>query len=362
MAQYEADKDALKALTGPDSGLTAATQAAILALINDSSTSFVATEENGTATSDSSAEGLYASKGTNLNGATFDNVTTAVFDEGAKGTANLTSDSNITAELVNPNGLNVTTGDGNNDIAVDGGQASVTTGSGEDLFTFNGNVKGLFKSGLGDDDFQLNEEAQKNAEISVDAGDGFDVMTLFGASIKHSFSFSNGKFHMSSANITLDGVEVIATDLNQDGRITDSDHITVLANDNQDSLAAKLYQIALGREAIDDTRDTLAGLNFWMDQAEDPSFDHFGRAFLNCDEFHNKYDKVNDKDYVDTLFANLGSSDASLKAELLSKLESGQLDRYEVAITLAESDEAVKLLGNDGQQYVIDSDKVDFDA
>lgn len=361
MAQYEANEEQLKALVGDNSGLTAATQAAIVALINTGAPTLSTDNASGT---DNTNVGLVSQQNATFNNAEFTKVTTAVFDEGAKGTANLTSDSNITAELVNPNGLKVTTGDGNNDIAINGGEASVNTGAGEDLFQVLGNVKGELNSGLGDDEFQLDEAAQKNAEISVDAGDGFDLLTLFGNAVKHSFSFQNGKFHMSSANVSLDGVEVVATDVNQDGRITDTDHITVLATDNQESLAAKLYQVALGREGIDDSRDTLAGLNFWMEQATDPSFDHFGRAFLNCDEFHNKYDKVDDKAYVDALFANLGnpSEGASLKADLLSKLESGQLDRYEVAITLAENDLTVKVLGNDGQQYVIDSNDVNFDA
>ena len=361
MAQYEASEEQLKALVGEDSGLSKQTQDAVLALIGTGAA--VAATEASQSGTDNFNVGLVSQKGgTEFNDATYTKVQTAVFDEGAKGEVNLTNNDGITTEIVKADGLEVNMGSGDNSVTIDGGQASVNTGDGEDTFNIQGAFKGDLNSGGGDDEFVLDTDAQNNAEVSVDAGDGFDLMRLIGKAIQHQFEFSGGKFHMKSANITLDGVDVVATDENNDGKY---EHITVLANDNQDSLAAKLYMVAFGREAIDDGKDpydkgnTLAGIKFWMDQ---DARDDFGQAFLNCDEFHNKYDKVDNKAYVNSLFENLGLNNADLQSELLTKLENGQLDRYEVAITLAESDQAVKLLGNDGIKYVIDSDNVDFSA
>ena len=194
-AQYEATDSALKELIGINSGLSEQTQAAIMSLLNESP---VSTTENLGDASGNTTDNVLVLQDTNFSDATYTKVETAVFDEGASGKVNLTSDKNITTEIVNPGGLAVNTGDGDNTVTIDGGQASVNTGAGDDPFSsLKGDVKGVFKSGIGDDGFALDQDAQKNAEISVDAGDGFDLMRLFGNDIKHRFDFSGGKFHMS---------------------------------------------------------------------------------------------------------------------------------------------------------------------
>lgn len=192
-AQYEATDSALKNLIGIESGLSEQTQAAIMSLLNESP---VSTTENLGDASVNTTDNVLVLQDTNFSDATFTKVETAVFDEGASGQVNLTSDKNITTEIVNSDGLAVNTGNGDNTVTIDGGQASVNTGAGEDQFFFKGDVKGEFTSGNGDDGFALDPDAQKNAEISVDAGDGFDLMRLFGDAIKHRFEFSGGKFDM----------------------------------------------------------------------------------------------------------------------------------------------------------------------
>jgi len=256
-------------------------------------------------------------------------------------------------------------GKGNNELTLDNStDASVTTGDGDDLMNLQGAVSGTFKTGAGNLEMTLDQTAQEQAEISVDAGEGFDMLRLLGNAVKHLFQFVNGKFHMHSADVTMEGVNVVSVDANQDNKITlDQDSITVLATNEEDSLVAKLYKVALGRQAIDGEdgwgNSTLGGINWWMNEFEkaadnDGSTEHLVRSFLNCDEFHNKYDSMSNEEYVNTLFDNLGSTDADMKAEYLSKLNSGRLDREEVAWQLADSDEAVKLLGADGENYVID--------
>ena len=365
MAEYEPSEEELKALLGDNSGLTQQTQNAIEKLLAEGGP-VVATDGAQSGTDDNSV-GLVSQKGgTEFKDATYTKVETAVFDEGASGEVNLTSDNGITTELVNPNGLELNLGNGNNIVAITDGQSSVNTGDGDDNFFLQGEfTEAKIDSGNGDDTFVLDQDAQAGAEVSVDAGDGFDLMRLIGQAIQHQFEFSGGKFHMKSAGVEMDGVEVVGTDV--DGGIAKGDHITVLAANEHDSIAAKLYQVAFGREAIDDGDDqykpgsTLAGIDWWMNEFEkqadnDGSIEHLVRAFLNCDEFHDKYDGMGNADYVNTLYANLGATDEAQAAAYIAQLEAGSIDRETVAWQIAASDLAVQVLGNDGVQYVIDGD------
>jgi len=101
---------------------------------------------------------------------------------------------NIT--VVNPDGISVTMGDENGQsVQLDPGQATVTTGDGDDFFLIEDIVKP--SGGFDDDDqFVLDPDYSSGAEVSVDAGDGFDLLLLLGPAIKHQFEFSGGKFHM----------------------------------------------------------------------------------------------------------------------------------------------------------------------
>lgn len=299
---------------------------------------------------------------------------------GSTGTSNVdvnlgAGNNNVNIGGEGANGVSVSTGNGNNNISVGNAMSSapfnvsVTTGDGDDTMDLQGNVNGQFTSGAGDLEISLDATAQEQAQISVDAGEGFDLLRLIGRAVKHAFEFVNGRFHMHSGDVSMDGVNVVATDMNGDGLITqDMDHITVLATTEEDSLIAKLYKVALGREAIDGSDgwsadgsgDTLGGFNWWTNEYEKSNdiTDHnqLVRAFLNCSEFHTKYDALDDTAYVNQLFSNLGVSDVEAAQSYINSLKNGSMDRYDVARAIAESDQAVQLLGNDGDQYVIDGD------
>ena len=67
-------------------------------------------------------------------------------------------------------------------------------------YSFGGIVKGNDapdNSNNGDAHIPIDALANKNAEISIDAGDGFDVNTLFGDVYKHKIEYAAGKFKMN---------------------------------------------------------------------------------------------------------------------------------------------------------------------
>ncbi len=370
MAQYEASPDELKQLVESDT-LSQSTRNAIQSLLEQNAPVTVLDEAKGT---DSTSEGIISQPNTQFNNAVFENVEVAVIDEGASGRVGFTSENGVTTDINTPSGLAIDIkNDADNDVLWHGGQASVTTGDGNDEFRVEGPVKGEIKTGSGNLDLTLDQTAQEQAEISVDAGDGFDLLRLFGDSIKHSFQFNGGKFQMHSAGVTMTGVNVVATDVNMDGKIENGvDHITILASNEKESLIAKLYKVALGRDAIDGedgwspdgTGDTLGGLNWWLTQFElqpgnDGSIDFLVRSFLNCDEFHDKYDAMSNREYLLAIGKNIGLSEEEFSGKeqfdtYLRALDAGTMTREDVVYEVVKSDEVVQLLGADGQCYVID--------
>ncbi|MBQ7609231.1 MAG: DUF4214 domain-containing protein [Desulfovibrionaceae bacterium] len=298
---------------------------------------------------------------------------------GSTGTTNVNvnlgnGDNNVTLSGESASNVGINAGNGNNIMQLGNAQSSgaftdisVTTGDGNDSIGIEGTFTGQITTGAGDLDLALDAstQADEHTSISVDAGEGFDLLRLIGRMVKHAFEFSNGKFHMHSGNIEMTGVNVIATDSDGDGVIENgTDHITILATTEEDSLIAKLYKVALGREAIDDANgwnaSTLGGFNWWTNEYEKTNditnHEQLVRAFLNCDEFHNKYDAMDDVQYVNQLFTNLGVSDSAAAQDYINQLANGSIDRETVAWQIATSETAVKVLGSDGEQYVIDGD------
>lgn len=368
MAQYEASKEEIQQLV--DSGsLSEATQNAIVSLLADSATFTVTEADSNVSGTDSTSQNLIASPGTTFGDgsgspATFTNVENAVFQPGANGDLELTTIKPVTSLLDNPAGLNLDIkNDADNDLTLHEGQASVTTGDGNDNMSVVGPFQGQIQTGAGNLELTLDNSAQQQAEISVDAGDGFDLMKLLGGSVKHDFQFTGGRFHMHSGDVWMTGINLIATDVNEDGKITwDQDKITILASSEQESFVAKLYKIGLGRQAIDDDNgwsedgsgDTLGGLHWWTTEYNFTSIDQLVRDFLNCTEFHNKYDDMDNAAFVDALVENLGATDAELQETLLEHLDDGSLDRYEAVRAVIEYADSVDIWGTDGENYVID--------
>lgn len=258
---------------------------------------------------------------------------------------------------------NITTAGGNDNLVLNGGNATVNTGEGNDSVVLTGaNATANVTGGTGDMTIWLDANATGNA--TVNAGDGFDRLSLQDNRANHTFAVdANGNVTMhSNYGVTMDGVQVVTFDTNKDGQITSADNITVLAENSNDALVATLYKVALGREAIDGADgwggSTLGGINWWMNEFEkgatDGTTDHLVRSFLNCDEFHAKYDSMSNADYVNTLISNAGISNAN-QAAWLDALNNGTMDRVDVAYAVATDAETVKVLGVDGENYVIDA-------
>lgn len=299
---------------------------------------------------------------------TFDNVKALVVSKSSGNVDASNNNNDVSAEFHDVSNMSASFGNGDNNLTFGGNggniDVSVETGNGNDDIGILGKFTGQITTGSGDLELSLDATAQEESAISVDAGEGFDLLKLLGAVLKHTFEYANGHFRMHSGNVQMDGVNVVATDMDNDGAITSNDHITVLAETAEDSLIAKLYKVALGREAIDGSDgwgdSTLGGINWWTNEYEKNNdiTDHeqLVRAFLNCDEFHNKYDSMTDTQYVNELFSNLGVSDVEAAQSYIDQLANGSIDRETVAWQIATSETAVKVLGNDGQQYVIDGD------
>ena len=382
MAEYEASTAEIAQAIDSNPYLSKETKSAIDAILADKGADGVALVEGNVTSADvSNQEAVLVSAGATLDNLTMGSDTTAlVVGGGAQGDATMETEDAATVQLDGANvaltinndadnvvtmreadGSSLTTGDGDNTVTMtDTANASVKTGDGDDTININGTTSGKIQTGSGDLTMVMDESAQENAQITVDAGDGFDLLHLIGNAVKHTFSFVNGLFHMNSADVAMTGVQVVAQDANSDGKIDlANDHITVLAENVNDSVVAKLYKVALGREAIDGDDgwggSTLGGINWWMNQFEqqdsDQSMDHLVKSFLNCDEFHNKYDGVDNATYVNTLLSNAGA-DASLASTYLAQLESGA-SREDVAYNIV-TNPAVEVTGIDGQQYVVE--------
>ena len=256
----------------------------------------------------------------------------------------------------------VSTGAGDDTLVLKGGDVTVNTGDGNDAVVLQGGGAAHITGGKGDMVVTLQTGT---GTATIDAGDGFDQLFVGEDRTVHNFEYdpASGTFVMHSSNpITMSGVQVVTFDKDGDHKITGKDNITILAENAQDSLVAKLYKVALGREAIDGEdgwgNSTLGGINWWMNEFEkgetDGTVDHLVRSFLNCEEFHNKYDGMTNADYVNALFTNLGKQDAALAQRYLDNLDTGGMTREQVAQNLAESAMTVEALGIDGANYVID--------
>lgn len=298
-------------------------------------------------------------------------VETLVLGDGGSKVA-FEGDKDITVELTGGKD-SVSTGGGDDTLTIKGGDASVNTGEGDDVVTIQGVGKAQVTGGSGD--MVINLQTNQGT-ATIEAGDGFDRLNIAEGRHAHEFVFKDGKIVMHSENaITMSGVQVVSFDNNNDGQIDGRDNITILAENDRDSLVAKLYKVALGREAIDGAdgfgNSTLGGINWWMNEFEkgetDGSIEHLVRSFLNCDEFNNLYGNMDSQtEYVEALFKNLGDNiqtvNGKTAAEYAAAIDAGIMDRVTVAWNIAESKEAVDILGVkdpilglDGIQYVIDA-------
>lgn len=291
---------------------------------------------------------------------------------GSGGGSNVKFETNKDITVALQGGLNdnVATGAGNDVISIQGGSATVDTGTGDDQVLITGGDANI-SAMEGDLTVFIGDGATGNA--TVDAGTGFDRVNMISTLAEHVFSFVNGFFRMNSDyEVAMTNVNIVTFQENADSGVVDT--ATVLADTAADSLTAKLYQVALQRNdgGLDNAEDgQLGGLKFWQDTftTDDPNaLQHTVYSFLNCAEFHDRYDSMSDQDYVTALFTNLGlQASATIGGKTVADYVAAiggnadaMIGRYDVAWAIAASDETVQLLGNDGSKYVIDADGLDF--
>lgn len=356
-------------------GVSQATANAISSLIQDlqSSGSSVAVAQDATSITQANVNEVAApiimmGKGETVN-ATFDansDVKAVVLND-ASAASNIkfeTSD-DVTVQLGGATGDQVTTGGGDDTIAFAGGSATVDTGDGNDTIALRGNGDVQINAGDGNATIELDTDA---VQATIDAGDGFDNLTV--SALRDAFTFtvnSLGQFVMNSVGVGRaagDGTEVVMDGVNvvefHDSATTIGD-IAILASNEGQATVGRLYQVALGREAIDANGTNVDGLKFWFEQLEgNNNPDQVYQAMLACPEFGAKYGEsvMGNEQFVQAMMNNMGSGITTVNgqtaAEYAAQLAAGTVTRAELAIDFAQSDEAVTALGLDGTGYVIE--------
>lgn len=266
-----------------------------------------------------------------------------------------TSDA-VTVQLGGASGDSVQTGAGADSITFTGGSASIDAGSGNDVVVLQSNGTANITQGAGNATIIL--QGFQGA-ATIDAGEGFDALQVGDSRADHTFTvLSDGTFQMhSDAAITMENVNVVQF-MNGDA----IDEITVLASSKGEALVAMLYQVALGREAIDGTGagTNLDGLDFWFNYDNDAANvnpEQLVAAFLACPEFGQKYGNLGDQQLVEQLMNNIKAGTTTINGEdaayYAQQLGSGAMDIEDVVTQFVNSDEARAALGEAGDGYVI---------
>lgn len=303
-----------------------------------------------------------------------------------------TSD-DVSVQLQGGTGDSVATGAGDDSITFTGGTATINTGEGDDQVILQGGTDGghaTIQGGSGNMVIDIQADlAADGVTASIDAGDGFDAVSLNQGKAGHFFEFMNGVFRLvkNAINAHDDDMAVAAGRADNGGidmvnvnvvQFTDGDtikDITILADTQGEAMVGRLYAVALGRQAIDHdgangTGGTnLNGLDFWIDTFgagnADADLDHLAKSLVNCQEFNDKYGAMSEQDFANAMFANLNAIAADgattitqvngmTAADYATQIANGTLSMQDAAIAIANSAEAVKVMGMDGSQYIID--------
>lgn len=293
----------------------------------------------------------------------------------------------VTVQLQGGENDSVSTGSGDDAITFAGGTATIDTGEGNDVVVLQGGEKGgvaTVQGGTGNMvvnlDFDL---GTANVSASIDAGDGFDAVSISQPRGGFLIQFVNGVFNMvknalsahdgegRAAEGSIDMVNVNVVQFT--GGDDTIDEISILATNEAQSLVGRLYQVALGREAIDHdgpnyTGGTnLVGLDNWMQaaakigNADQAGIDQMAYNLVNCTEFDDQYGTMSAQEFADAMFANLNKMNTGADittvnnmtaADYAAQIASGQMNKIDVAIDIASSDVAQDLAT--GSQYVIE--------
>lgn len=277
----------------------------------------------------------------------------------------------VTVQLGGADGDKVVTAGGDDNITFTGGSATVDTGAGNDTIVLQGDGGTLDVTG-GAGDMTIALETT-NVAATIDAGDGFDQITTTQARGLFSFLYdaASNVFKMMSrgraaddTNITMENVNIVSFDEDANGSV---DNITVLASNEGQAMVARLYQVALGREAVDGSgsNTNVDGLQFWFENeanglggdAAKADLDHVYQSMLACKEFQDNIAGKDGNAIVNMLASNMGNvatvGDNSL-AYYAQQIDNGAMSAEDVAILFAQSSEAAQFVGTNGMGYVID--------
>lgn len=282
----------------------------------------------------------------------------------------------------------VSTGAGDDQITFAGGSATIDTGEGNDTVVLQGGDNGgeaRITGGSGNMNIKIDFDlATVGVTATIDAGDGFDAVSIAQPKLPNMFSFLNGVFKMVAGSrgraqddvatqADEGGIDMVNVNVVQFGEDAEHlDDITILADTKGEAMIGRLYKVALGRDAIDHTGagatgdTTLAGLNFWFEDAgaakDDADLDHIAKSFVNCQEFNDKYGAMTAQEFADAMFANLNKANGTsieyvngmTAADYAAQIANGSMTMQDVAIVIANSSEAVDVMGLNGSQYIID--------
>lgn len=253
-------------------------------------------------------------------------------------TITTTGDGNVTVETGGGNDT-VSTGSGEDEVVITGdGNSSVSTGDGDDTVTITGDGAPTIDAGDGNDTIVVGTD---QGSATVDGGAGFDEADVNDSRDEHSITIEDGIVTLNSAPIELENVEVVQY----------NDGISILADGSLEAAVGRLYEVLFDREA------DLPGLEFWLGRADDgDTLEHITASMLASEEFASNGSQT-DSGFLDSLYANTfdREADAAGKEYWLEKMSEG-MSKVDIASCFADSDEAVQLMGIDGNQYVIDID------
>lgn len=314
----------------------------------------------------------------------------------------------VTVQLQGGVNDSVSTGSGDDTITFAGGEATIATGDGHDTVVLQGGEAGgtvyIDGKGSGDTSGEVVNKLDVKLEFdlsttqvqaTIDAGDSsFDTIQLtakptwaqdkadFRVKDAHKIDFdpTSGTFTMKAkdadGNTVEDGGSVTMTNVNivQFGDTTQLEDIAILATTKEQATIAKLYEVALGRQAIDkagdgsfdesnsDANTILDGINNWYNLInQGANAEELYKGFVNCEEFNNKYGDnsgMSADQFVNEMFKNadvtggtvLGKDAAAWKAEI----ENGTISRQDAAMQISTADEVVTSTGLQGETYIID--------
>jgi len=219
---------------------------------------------------------------------------------------------------------------GDQNVYVDGrdGNDVIVTAAGNDTI-YGGAGNNVILSGAGDDEIFL----AGTADV-VDAGEGYDVVHLNGARADYTITDGN------NFNVNLTGAQV-ASISNAEFLAFGNNESVVLADNDAEAVALRLYQGVLGRDA-----DVVGAKTFGTQAEQGVALNEIASAFLSSGE----YNSIANKEFITDLYTNLlgrTEEDVTGTQNWLDALASGA-SRAEVAANFVNSQEAVALDQSNG--------------